>query len=50
MFSELVPTALMRFQTVYPDLRLDVSWVDRLDIEDWIVNQNLRHWPDAHAG
>ena len=40
LFSELVPTALKRFQTVFPDLRLDVSWVDRLDIEDWIVNQN----------
>ena len=40
LFSDLVPAALKQFQTVYPDLRLDVSWVDRLEIEDWIVNQN----------
>ncbi len=40
LFSELVPVALKQFQTFFPDLRLEVSWVDRLDIEDWIVNQN----------
>ena len=39
LFSELVPTALARFQAGHPTLRLDVSWVDRLDIEDWIVNR-----------
>lgn len=40
LFSTLVPSALRQFQSVYPDLRLKVNWVDRLDIEDWIVNQN----------
>ncbi|MDE0303998.1 MAG: LysR family transcriptional regulator [Albidovulum sp.] len=40
LFSELVPQALKQFQSFYPDLRLEVSWVDRLDIEDWIANQN----------
>ena len=39
LFSELVPVALKHFQVGHPDLRLEVSWVDRLDIEDWIVNQ-----------
>ena len=40
LFSELVPSALAEFQAAHPDLRLEVSWVDRLDIDDWIVNQN----------
>ena len=40
LFSELVPPALAEFQAAHPDLRLEVSWVDRLDIDDWIVNQN----------
>ena len=40
LFSELVPSALSEFHADHPDLRLEVSWVDRLDIEDWIVNQN----------
>ncbi len=41
LFSELVPSALAEFQSAHPDLRLEVSWVDRLDIEDWVVNQNV---------
>ncbi len=40
LFSDLVPVSLRRFQSLYPELRLEVNWVDRLDIEDWIVNQN----------
>ena len=40
LFSDLVPLSLRNFQSAYPDLRLEVNWVDRLDIEDWIVNQN----------
>ena len=41
LFSELVPSALAEFQSAHPELRLEVSWVDRLDIEDWVVNQNV---------
>ena len=41
LFSELVPSALAEFQAAHPELRLEVSWVDRLDIEDWVVNQNV---------
>ena len=39
LFSRIEPAALARCQDRHPDMRLDVNWVDRLDIEDWIVNQ-----------
>ncbi len=40
LFSDLVPTAVASFRESYRDLQLEVNWVDRLDIEDWVVNQN----------
>ena len=39
LFSRFVPAALAMYQDRHPEMRLDVSWVDRLDIEDWTVNQ-----------
>ena len=40
LFSKYFPVALQEFQSLFPDLRLEVRLVDRFEIEHWVASLN----------
>ncbi len=40
LHSKYLPFALHEFQNLFPDLRLEVRYLDRFEIEHWVANLN----------